>query len=592
MSSSAQVSTDPQAGAIEVSPPTLLVELPPWRKTFVGNLFDIFGPPDLLPFHLGCEPAPFWDDVFVSHPFPAANLFRSLVLHALAVSLVYALTISGAFDRRTPALQNPFHESSISYYPTSDYLPPLESPRPLAKIARKGEPKLARQEIISVPPEPDNTRQTIILPNAATLNHDVALPNIILATPATAIQPISASARTAPLKIPQLPVEVVAPAPEIDVASRRSSLALPADVVAPAPDPIPSNAHVPSLHASVVGPPPSIDEVQRRAGQINMSALAPAVAEPKLPVAVQRATGAGNASAQGSAQSQPQVAPVPSTQGLGSGRTSGQLIALSLNPTDVKGPVEMPAGNRRGVFAAGPQGKPDAPGTPEIKGGGIHEGSGSAAPGNGAGPGTGGNAGISVGKAPAGATISPIVGSNSPVLPQAPGPPRSAPSLRDKLMAATRPPDIGRQPPPGAPPKTDRAVEDSVFGTKRSYRLSLNMPNLNSATGSWVIRFAELTPSQDKSELSAPVATVKVDPAYPADLLRDRVEGTVVLYAIIRADGTISDIRVLSGVDDRLNANAIKALGRWKFRPGSKHGEAIDLEAVVQIPFRATKNPF
>ena len=90
----------------------------------------------------------------------------------------------------------------------------------------------------------------------------------------------------------------------------------------------------------------------------------------------------------------------------------------------------------------------------------------------------------------------------------------------------------------------------------------------------------------------APVATTKVDPAYPPDLLRDRVEGTVVLYAIIHADGTISDIRVLSGVDERLNANAVKALGRWKFTPGSKHGEAIDLEAVVQIPFRATRSPF
>ena len=150
MLSSAHLSPDSdfEPDAIVIPPPRLLVELPPWREGFFGNLIDIFGPQDLLPFHLTFEPAPFWDDVFVTHRFPAANLFRSLVLHTLGISLLYALSIAGVFDRRTPVLQNPFHDSKISYYPVSDYLPPLESPSEPAKIARKGEPKLARQEIL------------------------------------------------------------------------------------------------------------------------------------------------------------------------------------------------------------------------------------------------------------------------------------------------------------------------------------------------------------------------------------------------------------------------------------------------------------
>ena len=117
----------------------------------------------------------------------------------------------------------------------------------------------------------------------------------------------------------------------------------------------------------------------------------------------------------------------------------------------------------------------------------------------------------------------------------------------------------------------------------------LNMPNLTSSVGSWIIRYAELIPSVDKADLSAPVALNKVDPAYPAEFIRDRVEGTVVLYAVIHANGTVDGIRVLESGDQRLNDIAMNALSRWRFRPGTKQGVAVDIEAVVQVPFRITK---
>jgi len=114
----------------------------------------------------------------------------------------------------------------------------------------------------------------------------------------------------------------------------------------------------------------------------------------------------------------------------------------------------------------------------------------------------------------------------------------------------------------------------------------LNMPNLTSASGSWVVRFAELQQSDNKATIGAPVATSKVDPAYPADALRDNVEGTVTLYAVIHIDGSVGGIKVLGSVDPRLDEAAAKALGRWRFRPGTKNGEPVELEAVVLIPFK------
>ena len=110
-------------------------------------------------------------------------------------------------------------------------------------------------------------------------------------------------------------------------------------------------------------------------------------------------------------------------------------------------------------------------------------------------------------------------------------------------------------------------VERQVFGSKKYYSLVLNMPNLTSATGSWIVRFAELKQSDNKIVIVAPVAVSKVDPAYPADALRDNVEGTVTLYAVIHADGTVSGIKVLNSVDPRLDEAAMRALSRWSLPP-------------------------
>ena len=96
-------------------------------------------------------------------------------------------------------------------------------------------------------------------------------------------------------------------------------------------------------------------------------------------------------------------------------------------------------------------------------------------------------------------------------------------------------------------------------------------------------------PNEAKGDLTAPEATQKVDPAYPLELMRRNVQGTVTLYAVIRNDGSVSDVRVLRGVDDQLDQYARAALARWHFRPATKNGAAVDLEAVVMIPFKPVR---
>jgi TonB family protein len=163
-------------------------------------------------------------------------------------------------------------------------------------------------------------------------------------------------------------------------------------------------------------------------------------------------------------------------------------------------------------------------------------------------------------------------------------------------------------------------AERAVFGNRKFYSITLNMPNLNSASGSWVIRFAERdhdsprdsdthdsdahdsnshdsnnhdsnshdasAPAEDLSQL---MATRKVDPAYPARLMRENVAGTVILYAIIHADGSVGNVRVLRSVDERLDQFARQAVSQWQFQPATKNGSPVDVEATFKIPFRPTQ---
>jgi TonB family protein len=155
----------------------------------------------------------------------------------------------------------------------------------------------------------------------------------------------------------------------------------------------------------------------------------------------------------------------------------------------------------------------------------------------------------------------------------------------EDVAERTGPPDFAALP-PGAKP-------ESVFAYKKVYTLNVNMPNLNSATGSWILNFSELHTEaanthhgQQTVELSGPVPLQKVDPKYPPTLISERVTGEVILYAVIRRDGSVDSIQLVRGIDDQLDANAIRALRQWKFRPGAKQGTAVELEAIVHIPFR------
>lgn len=582
-----------QEAAIADSP-VLLCELEPRYRVFLRNLGDLIFRREPPPIETTAKPAELRPDYFIKTGIAPIRFLESYGGHIAFVIAVYLICTLPFFNR--PPLVRPIENAHIEYVPMSDYLPPMNTAEKQQMKPRKGSPKLAKQEILSIPANPDNSHQTIVTPPKIKLNHDVSMPNIVAWTPVPATQPVAASARSvSQLTVPQFTPEVVAPT--ADVSHLKSNLKVSSlsdpTVVAPTAD----ISHVkdnlklsPLPQAAVVDPTVSPDQLRLKPGQLNMADLQPQVAAPKLPVPPQHSSGAadsGGTPGKAGAGAANNIPPSPNTQGLGASQGQGQIIALSLNP-DVRGPVTPPAGNRSGEFHVSPSGKADAPGTPNVTG------TGKADQGGGHGAGAGAPAGIVVGAPPPGATISAIGGTPNGNAGKGSGGNANldgqrrifAEALKPSLPAYHQP--SATLPPAAADPDADldKSIEQRVFGSKRYYSLIMNMPNLTSATGSWIIRFAELKQGDDKIPLTAPVALSKMDPAYPADALADHVEGTVTLYAIIRTDGSVDGIRVLNSLDDRLDQNAIRALSHWHFRPGTKNGEPVAVEAVVQIPFR------
>ncbi len=552
-----------------------VLEPEPWLRIFARNLGDWFRK-DPPPVWVSSAPGEYWPDALVNRPVAWKAARQSFLGHALVILAIYALNL--AWLNQPQVLPQVPPNQTVVHYQVSEYLPPVNTQKPAPpRRARpqKADPEFAPQEIVVTNENHISTRQTIVQPSTLTLKQDVRLPNLIASTGipgapvamnhpmqmlpvnvppiAEPAQPVAQS-RLRPLLFPPAARPEVA-APTEAPASHRQMPSLPLDsaiVVPPAPDV--TSRRPDALQLPAQAPPqvaaPSPEAATNHALQsIPLPVSAPQIAPP-APAAASRNLGRLGLPMQGSIAVPP--APPVANGNAAREKALGQLLVLNAQPVAPSGTLTVPEGNRPGEFAASPTGHAGATARPEIA---QHDSSNTGSPPN-----------IYVSAPPAKAPGNSVVASGS------------GPAAR-----------------PLTPDKTDLphdSVDTRIFGTRRHYSMRLSMPNLTSSTGSWSIRFAELNATHGGADLSAPEAITKVDPAYPQDLMQDRVEGTVVLYAIIHADGSVGDVKVLEGFDDRLNENARKALEQWRFRPGTKDGLPVDIEAVVRVPFKVPRREF
>ncbi len=79
-----------------------------------------------------------------------------------------------------------------------------------------------------------------------------------------------------------------------------------------------------------------------------------------------------------------------------------------------------------------------------------------------------------------------------------------------------------------------------------------------------------------------------VAPQYPPEAGRARIEGAVVLMAVIGKDGSVQDVRVESGLPLLAQA-AIDAVKQWRYRPYLLNGEPVEVDSRITINFTLSR---
>ena len=76
----------------------------------------------------------------------------------------------------------------------------------------------------------------------------------------------------------------------------------------------------------------------------------------------------------------------------------------------------------------------------------------------------------------------------------------------------------------------------------------------------------------------------QVKPTYPPLARQARIQGAVVLQAVITKDGTIQGLKVVSG-HPMLTPSAIDAVKQWRYKPYFLNGEPVEVETAITVNF-------
>jgi len=486
--------------------------------------------------------ASFFKDVWIERKLPRRAIFAAALWHIAFIAMPFP-QISG--PKHNPAFDN----MQLTWSGPVEDFPLLEihaaklksTPRTAQTPAREAaEAFHPRQRIFTDPSHPTHPRQTLINPTAPPVAPKILpnLPNIV-----------------------QLAQSAAPARPHIEISQEALKNLRPREK---------------RIARNIDAAAPEVQLSEQRAADLNLAMTNSGPERPKLQINAGVAPRAAQRTQDGASEPAPEVAATQLTSPNGG---SQALIALSPNPGP-PAPIAPPPGNLVARVAISPEGKKSG-----VSGGAEAK------------PNSGGNSGgaagtksidvsISGGASRSANTMSGL-GAGKLSLPS------SKPSYtRAEALRAAEEPTVQSGPPnfavlaPGAKPET-------IFARRRVYSMNVNMPNLNSATGSWILNFAEMRISgagplaSASGEIAEPEPLHKVDPKYPPTLVADHVEGEIILYAVIRRDGSVDSIQVVRGLDPQLDANSMHALAQWKFRPAARGGEAVDLEAIVHIPFHA-----
>jgi protein TonB len=85
-------------------------------------------------------------------------------------------------------------------------------------------------------------------------------------------------------------------------------------------------------------------------------------------------------------------------------------------------------------------------------------------------------------------------------------------------------------------------------------------------------------------EVTAASIITQTRPVYPPLARQARIQGTVVLHAIIDKEGKVAQLEVVSG-HPLLVQSAIEAVKQWRYKPTQLNGDPVEVDTTIQVTF-------
>ena len=93
-------------------------------------------------------------------------------------------------------------------------------------------------------------------------------------------------------------------------------------------------------------------------------------------------------------------------------------------------------------------------------------------------------------------------------------------------------------------------------------------------------------PYRPGTGITAPAIIREVKPDYTEEGRRRHVEGDVVMEIIVRADGSVGNVKLLQGLGAGLDQRAIEAVRQWRFSPAKRYGVPVDVVVEIAMEFK------
>jgi len=98
---------------------------------------------------------------------------------------------------------------------------------------------------------------------------------------------------------------------------------------------------------------------------------------------------------------------------------------------------------------------------------------------------------------------------------------------------------------------------------------------------------AQETVYQPGNGVALPQVVKQVKALYTQDAKDAHIEGTVLVSAVVKADGTVGDVKIERSLDPTygLDEAAMQATKGWVFKPGTKDGKAVAVQVRLEHTF-------